>query len=91
IVAVIDASVSTVELLAAIDDSRTRIVSMTVTENGYHLDQATRTLNFDRPEIRADLAEPLRPRPVAGILVAAYRRRRAAGVPAFTACLLYPS
>lgn len=85
IVAVIDASVSTVELLAAIDDSRTRIVSMTVTENGYHLDQATRTLNFDRPEIRADLAEPLRPRTVAGILVEAYRRRRAAGVPAFTA------
>lgn len=84
IVAAIDASSSTEALLAAIDDPRTRIVSMTVTENGYHLIRATRTLNFGSAEILADLADPQRPRTVPGILVEAYRRRYAAGAAAFT-------
>lgn len=85
IVGAIDASVSAGELLAAIDAPETRIVSMTVTENGYHLDQATKTLNFDSPDILADLADPEHPRTVPGILVEAFRRRRLLGLPAFTA------
>jgi mannitol-1-phosphate/altronate dehydrogenase len=85
IVSVIDASASAGELLAAIDAPETRIVSMTVTENGYHLDQATKTLNFNSPDILADLADPERPRTVPGILVEAYRRRWRLGLPAFTA------
>lgn len=85
IVATIDASKSTEALLSVIDAPETRIVSTTVTENGYHLDRATKTLNLDAPDIIADLAEPGRPRTVLGILVEAYRRRRAKGGPAFTA------
>ena len=85
IVATIDASASSAELLAAIDDPRTRIVSATVTENGYHLDRATKTLNLDSSEIRGDLARPHHPRTVPGILVEAYRRRRAAATAPFTA------
>ncbi|GAA0294692.1 mannitol dehydrogenase family protein [Sphingomonas oligophenolica] len=84
IVTTIDASASTDALLSAIDAPETRIVSTTVTENGYHLDRATKALNFASPEIIADLAAPNRPRTVPGILVEAYRRRRAAGVRAFT-------
>src|SRR5690606_25092027 len=84
IVAAINSSGSTGALLAAIDDPKTRIVSTTVTENGYHLDGATKTLDFTSPEIVADLADPRRPRTVLGILVEAYRRRRAAGAPPFT-------
>ncbi|GAA0304591.1 mannitol dehydrogenase family protein [Sphingomonas oligophenolica] len=85
IVAAIDASESSEALLAAIVAPETRIVSTTVTENGYHLDRATKTLNFSSPDIIADLTNPERPRTVPGILVEAYRRRRNARLPAFTA------
>lgn len=84
LVSTIDASQSTQALIAAIDAPETRIVSMTVTENGYHLVRATKTLNFESPDIQADLANPRQPRTVPGILVEAYRRRRAKGRPAFT-------
>lgn len=84
IVGVIDASESTSALLLAIDAPETRIVSTTVTENGYHLDRAAKTLDFSSPDIIADLADPGRPRTVPGILTEAYRRRREAGAPAFT-------
>lgn len=84
IIAAIDASISTDALLSAIDSAATRIVSTTVTENGYHLDRATKRLNFDSPDISADLADPSHPRTVPGILVEAYRRRRAANAPVFT-------
>ncbi|WP_232037367.1 mannitol dehydrogenase family protein [Sphingobium amiense] len=84
IVEVIDASESTAELLAAIDAPETRIVSLTVTENGYHLDPATKALNFESPAVRADLVDSGHPRTAPAILVEAYRRRRRLGLPAFT-------
>jgi mannitol-1-phosphate/altronate dehydrogenase len=62
-----------------------RIVSLTVTEHGYCLDAATRTLDFHHPLIAADLAEPTEPRSAIGVIVEALRRRRAAGYAAFTA------
>ncbi len=85
IMATIDASASTQALLSAIDAPATRIVSMTVTENGYHLDRATKTLDFSSPDIVADLCDPHHPRTVPGLLVEACRRRRVAGRAAFTA------
>ena len=85
IVGTIDASTSSAALLAAIDRPATRIVSMTVTENGYHLDRATRTLDLGSAAIVADLARPDDPRTVPGLLVEAYRRRRATGGAPFTA------
>jgi mannitol-1-phosphate/altronate dehydrogenase len=71
-------------LLARIDEPATRIVSLTVSENGYCLDPATRLLDLDHPAIRRDLAELARPRSAIGVLVEALRRRRAAGRTAFT-------
>ncbi len=72
-------------LLDAIDGEGVRIVSLTVTENGYCLNPATKRLDPEHPLVRADLAHPARPRSAIGVVVEAYRRRRDAGRPAFTA------
>ena len=69
-------------LLHAIDDPRVRIVSLTVTENGYCLHPATKQLDPEHPLIRRDLADPARPASAIGVVVEALRRRRAAGQPA---------
>ena len=72
-------------ILDLIDAPGIRIVSLTVSENGYCLDAATRRLDRANPVIVADLSHPRRPGGVIGLLVEAYRRRRDAGRPAFTA------
>ncbi|WP_313443857.1 mannitol dehydrogenase family protein [Brevundimonas sp.] len=72
-------------ILDCIDAPGIRIVSLTVSENGYCLDVKTRGLDLAHPAIIADLALPRRPASVIGVLVEAYRRRRAAGRSAFTA------
>jgi mannitol 2-dehydrogenase len=82
---VIYAGESSQAALDAIDDPAIRIVSLTVTENGYCRNAATKTLDCDHPFIVHDLAHPDRPRSAVGILVEAYRRRMAARTPAFTA------
>ncbi|HEV2560377.1 MAG TPA: mannitol dehydrogenase family protein [Microvirga sp.] len=71
-------------LLAAMAHPDVRIVSLTVTEKGYCHDPATGTLREDHPDIRADLARPRAPRTAPGFLVEALRRRREAGLKAFT-------
>jgi len=85
IVRTIDASNSTAELLAAIDDPAIRIVSLTVTEHGYCLDRATKRLDPSHPLIVHDLANPRAPKSAIGVLVEAFARRRAIGLPPFTA------
>ena len=82
---VIFAAESSQAAIEAIDDPAVRIVSLTVTENGYCLHAATKSLDLDHPAIVHDLEQPERPRSAIGILVEAYRRRMIAGVPAFTA------
>jgi fructuronate reductase len=62
----------------------TRIVSLTVTEKGYCHDPASGTLNEAHPDIRADLATPDQPRTAPGLIVAALKARRAAGLKPFT-------
>ena len=72
-------------LLDTVADPRIRIVSLTVTENGYCLNRATKELDPDHPLIQRDLAEPARPASAIGVVVEALRRRRDASQPAFTA------
>ena len=72
-------------VLAVIDDPGVRIVSLTVTENGYCLNPATKSLDPSHPAIVRDLARGAAPGSAIGMIVEAYRRRRAAGRPAFTA------
>ncbi len=76
---------SSAALLDAIADPRIRIVSLTVTENGYCLNPATKRLDPEHPLIRRDLANPAQPASAIGVMVEALRRRRDAKQPAFTA------
>jgi mannitol 2-dehydrogenase len=73
------------QTLAAIDAPDVRIVSLTVTANGYGLDLATKTLDTANAAIARDLVSPNAPATPLGVLAEAYRRRMAAGRPAFTA------
>lgn len=61
-----------------------RVVTITVTEKGYCHDPATGRLNESHPMVTADLADPMHPRSLPGLIVEALRLRQAAGVPPFT-------
>lgn len=65
-------------------DPRTRIVSLTVTEGGYHVNQTSGEFDPDDASLRHDIAEPGRPVSAFGYLTEALRRRRAAGTEPFT-------
>lgn len=64
--------------------SSTRIVSLTVTEGGYHVHRVTGRLDADDPGLRADLAPRAVPRTAFGLVVEALARRRARGLAPFT-------
>lgn len=67
-------------VLEAIAAQATRIVSLTVTEKGYHHDPATGTLKVDDPGLLHDLARPFSPRTTLGFLVHGLALRRARGL-----------
>jgi mannitol 2-dehydrogenase len=62
----------------------TRIVSLTITEGGYYIDQSTGDLDEKHPDIQYDLAHPHEPRCSFGYLLEALDRRRTRGLPPFT-------
>lgn len=82
---IIFAGESTAAALDAIGRASTKIVSLTVTENGYCLNGVTKKLDPEHPSIKQDLATPSNPRSAIGVIVEAYRRRRDGNAPAFTA------
>lgn len=71
-------------VLAKLADPKTRIVSMTITESGYHVNEATGGLDVMHPDIVQDLNRPRAPKTVYGYLAQALERRRLAGHPPFT-------
>lgn len=71
-------------LLQRMAAPQTRIVTLTVTEKGYCLSPSTGQLRLEDPTIAHDIAHPQTPRSAPGIVLEALRRRRAAGIPAFT-------
>lgn len=71
-------------IIAQLADPVTRIASLTITEGGYFIDAATGHFDPAHPAIAADGAAPATPKTVFGILVAALRARREAGLAAFT-------
>jgi fructuronate reductase/mannitol 2-dehydrogenase len=71
-------------VLAALTDRQTRVVMLTVTGDGYHVNADTGELDADGEAVRADLDNPSRPTTPTGYIVEALARRRAAGVPPFT-------
>ncbi|WP_311268221.1 mannitol dehydrogenase family protein [Sphingobium sp. WCS2017Hpa-17] len=72
-------------LLAVLASPDTHIVTLTITEKGYKLDPSSGDLIADDPQLAADLAALDSPQTAPGYLVAALGRRRAAGLPPFTA------
>src|SRR4051794_35620237 len=71
-------------VLARLADPAIRIVSMTITEGGYNIDEATGGFRLDAPDVAHDLAHPEAPRTVFGFIVTALARRREAGSPALS-------
>lgn len=67
-------------VLEAIAAPATRVVSLTVTEKGYHHDPATGALKADDPGLAHDLAHPHAPRTTLGFLVHGLALRRARGL-----------
>ena len=61
----------------------TRIVSLTITEGGYNLDEASGAFQLDQPDVASDLAGA-RPRSAFGFIVAGLRARRTSGAGPFT-------
>lgn len=71
-------------VLAQMADRQVRIVSLTVTEGGYHFNPASGELDPSAHELQHDLAEPGAPVSTFGYILEALRRRRAAGIAPFT-------
>jgi fructuronate reductase len=63
------------DVIAAIADPATAIVSTTVTEKGYSQNPATADLDSDDPGICHDIASPDAPQTTLGVLAAGIRRR----------------
>lgn len=70
-------------VLSALTDPAIRIVSLTITEGGYHVDQSTGELDLD-DALRADLVPGAVPATAFGFIVEALARRRAADIAPFT-------
>jgi mannitol 2-dehydrogenase/xylulokinase len=71
-------------LIDKLTSPQIRIVSLTITEGGYCIDDSNGQFMAHLPQIRHDLDHPDQPTTVFGFLCAALARRRAAGTPAFT-------
>lgn len=61
-----------------------RIVSLTITEGGYYLDELSGGFDHNHPEILHDVSNPDTPETVFGVLIAAIQRRRSNGIAPFT-------
>ena len=71
-------------LISALSESEIRIVSLTITEGGYFMDDKTGTFNLAHPEIQADVANIEQPSTVFGLIIAALKHRRAQHTQPFT-------
>lgn len=71
-------------LIDKLADPQIRIVSLTITEGGYCIDDSNGEFMAHLPQIQHDLAHPESPKTVFGFLCAALEKRRAAGISAFT-------
>lgn len=72
------------QVIAALDDERTRIVSLTITGDGYHLRPGTGEFDDQAPEVVADLAGEGQFFTAWAYLAEALDRRRRSGRPPFT-------
>jgi mannitol-1-phosphate/altronate dehydrogenase len=71
-------------VLEALTRPSIRIVSLTITEGGYNLDESTGEFVLTNPAVQQDLKFPERPTTAFGYITEALARRRAAGTGGFT-------
>lgn len=71
-------------LIAKMAEPSIRIVSLTITEGGYCIDDSTGQFMAHLPPVQHDLANPAAPTTVFGFICAALQRRREAGSGPFT-------
>jgi fructuronate reductase/mannitol 2-dehydrogenase len=71
-------------VMRALTHPRTRLVTLTITADGYKLAAGGDGLRTGDPELQADRADPRRPTSALGHLVEALARRRRAGLAPFT-------
>lgn len=71
-------------VIEAMADPTCRIVSLTITEGGYYVNQGTGEFDDSHPDIVHDLAHPNAPRCSFGYLAEALDRRRRRGIAPFT-------
>lgn len=71
-------------VLARLSEPAIRIVSLTITEGGYNIDEATGAFRLDAPDVAHDLARPETPKTAFGFITGALARRRAQGLSPFT-------
>jgi len=72
------------EVLALLTDPALRIVTLTITEGGYHVDPALGVFATDHPDVAHDLARESPSRTVFGFVTEALARRRSQGTKPFT-------
>jgi sorbose reductase len=72
------------EVLALLTSPDLRIVTLTITEGGYHVDPQSDAFVTDHPDVAHDLGGNRAPRTVFGFVTEALARRRAAGIKPFT-------
>lgn len=70
--------------LRLLADAGTRIVSLTITEGGYNVDDRTGVFDASNPAVQRDLAAPGQPQTVFGYICEALARRRASNTTPFT-------
>ncbi len=71
-------------VIEAMSQPDVAIVSMTVTEKGYCYMPSSGKLNPDHPDIVHDLENPMQPRSLPGLILAAIIRRRERNLPPFS-------
>jgi mannitol 2-dehydrogenase len=76
-----DDPVAVVQRMAA---PECKIVSLTITEGGYFVNQGTGEFDDQNPDIRHDLAAPHAPRTAFGLMAEALAQREERGIPPFT-------
>lgn len=79
----IDATQSSDQAISVLLDRDTKIVSLTITEKGYCLNEHNQ-LDINHPAIIADLANPSKPRTAVGLIVRALQLRKESDLAAFT-------
>lgn len=71
-------------VLSCLSDPAIRIVSMTITEGGYNIDENTGEFRNDDKAVQDDLGHPEQPSTIFGYVIEGLRRRRDAGTRPFT-------